>query len=320
MQHPERCFQAITLITHRPVLQERKGLSCHLIKKRGIPMQVHLGYDRAMRIWALVLGLAIVSILTIPAYAQSTTQPNGVPPSVTSFGFGGHPDFGGVPPSVTSLGQRSPAPRFPAPVRPTPTHPPRGPITFGPPGRVPGGNTGHHHGHNEVIVYPYYVPYYVPVADPYAYGGPDVMEGAAAAAYDQEDQDQYAGGPTIFDRRGSGVSAPNDYAPQAAKSNVPKPDLRKLDPPGDPAPDPVVAAAPPQPEVPVANQPATVLIFKDGHRQEVGNYAIVGRSLFDLSPGRRQKIALDDLDLPATQKANEDLGIDFKLPELPTGN
>jgi hypothetical protein len=171
-----------------------------------------------------------------------------------------------------------------------------------------------------VIVYPYYVPYYVPVADPYAYGGPDVMEGAAAAAYDQEDQDQYAGGPTIFDRRGSGVAAPNDYAPQVARANVPKPDPRQPDPPADPAPDPVVAAAPPRPEAPVANQPATILIFRDGHKQEVGNYAIVGNSLFDLTPGRRQKIALDDLDLPATQKANDDLGIDFKLPELPTGN
>jgi len=62
------------------------------------------------------------------------------------------------------------------------------------------------------------------------------------------------------------------------------------------------------------------LIFKDGHKQEVGNYAIVGTNLFDLTPGRRQKIALGDLDLPATQKANDDLGIDFKLPELPSGN
>jgi len=278
-------------------------------------MQAHLGYDRAMQHQVLVLGLAMVSILAIPAYAQNTTQPNGVAPSVTSFGFGGHPDFGGVPPSVTSLGQGSPTPRFPGPVRPAPVHPARGPITFG-----PGGNGGHHHGHTEVIVYPYYVPYYVPVADPYAYGGPDVMEGAAAAAYDQQDQDQYAGGPTIFDRRGSGVSAPNDYAPQVAKANVPKPDPPQPDPPADRAPDPVVAAAPPRPEAPVANQPATILIFRDGHKQEVGNYAIVGNSLFDLTPGRRQKIALEDLDLPATQKANDDLGIDFKLPELPTGD
>jgi len=286
------------------------------MKKRGILMQAHLGYHRAMRNRTLGLILAIVGLLASAANAQTSTQPNGVPPSVTSFGFGGHPDFGGVPPSVTSLGQRSP--RFPGPVRPAPAHPPHGPMTSGPPQRVPGGNGSHHHGHNEVIVYPYYVPYYVPVADPYAYGGPDVMEGAAAAAYEQEDQDQYAGGPTIFDRRGSGVSAPNDYVPQPPTARVPKPDPPKPDPPADP--DPVVAVTPPRPEVPIANQPSTILIFKDGHRQEVGNYAIVGNSLFDLTPGRRQKIALDDLDLPATQKANDDLGIDFKLPELPAGN
>jgi hypothetical protein len=46
----------------------------------------------------------------------------------------------------------------------------------------------------------------------------------------------------------------------------------------------------------------------------------VGTNLFDLTPGHRQKIALSDLDLPATQKANDDQGNDFKLPGLPDGN
>jgi hypothetical protein len=43
----------------------------------------------------------------------------------------------------------------------------------------------------------------------------------------------------------------------------------------------------------------------------------VGSNLFDLTPGHRLKIALSDLDLPATQKANDDQGVDFKLPESP---
>jgi hypothetical protein len=63
-----------------------------------------------------------------------------------------------------------------------------------------------------------------------------------------------------------------------------------------------------------------VLIFKDGHKQQISNYAIVGANLFDLSNGRRQKIALSDLDVAATQKANEDQGVDFKLPGIPTGS
>jgi hypothetical protein len=46
----------------------------------------------------------------------------------------------------------------------------------------------------------------------------------------------------------------------------------------------------------------------------VQNYAIVGTTLFDLTDGRARKIQLADLDIPATQKTNEDHGIDFQVP------
>jgi hypothetical protein len=59
--------------------------------------------------------------------------------------------------------------------------------------------------------------------------------------------------------------------------------------------------------------PTTVLVFRDQRKQEVQNYAIVGDVLWAFSP-QRQKIQLDDLDLPATQKANEDRGVDFRIP------
>ncbi|MFI5114476.1 MAG: hypothetical protein ACHP7J_04965 [Terriglobales bacterium] len=78
----------------------------------------------------------------------------------------------------------------------------------------------------------------------------------------------------------------------------------------EPAPAPATAAPP----EPVADQPSTVLIFKDGHKAEVGNYAIVGDTLFELSDGRTHKILLADLDLPATRKVNDDLGVDFQVP------
>jgi hypothetical protein len=66
----------------------------------------------------------------------------------------------------------------------------------------------------------------------------------------------------------------------------------------------------------VAAQPSTVLVFKDGHRSEVLNYAIVGNTLFDfdLAAGRTHKIVLADLDLPATRKANDERGVDFQIP------
>jgi hypothetical protein len=68
------------------------------------------------------------------------------------------------------------------------------------------------------------------------------------------------------------------------------------------------------PQQPVADQPETVLVFKDGHQQEVANYAIVGATLYDLSDGHTKKVGLGDLDLTATVKQNDDRGVEFKLP------
>jgi len=60
--------------------------------------------------------------------------------------------------------------------------------------------------------------------------------------------------------------------------------------------------------------PATVLVFRDQHKKEVENYAIVGQTLWAFSPQHTDKIALADLDLPATVKANDDRGLTFRVP------
>lgn len=60
--------------------------------------------------------------------------------------------------------------------------------------------------------------------------------------------------------------------------------------------------------------PSTMLIFRDQHTLEVQNYAIVGQMLWSFGPGTTQKIPLSDLDIPATTKANENRGLDFRLP------
>ncbi|HEY6352352.1 MAG TPA: hypothetical protein VI636_23385 [Candidatus Angelobacter sp.] len=62
------------------------------------------------------------------------------------------------------------------------------------------------------------------------------------------------------------------------------------------------------------NSPATVFIFKDGHKIETQNYAIVGETLFDFSNNAMRKIKLAELDLDATRKANDNLGITVKFP------
>ena len=63
-----------------------------------------------------------------------------------------------------------------------------------------------------------------------------------------------------------------------------------------------------------------MLVFKDGHTLEVKNYAIQGDLLYDLTPGHPRKITLADLDMSATQKQNDDRGIDFQLPARTNGN
>lgn len=59
----------------------------------------------------------------------------------------------------------------------------------------------------------------------------------------------------------------------------------------------------------------TVLVFRDKHIQEAENYAIVGETLWLFSEQRARKVPLAELDLPATQKLNEERGIEFHVPQ-----
>jgi len=127
-----------------------------------------------------------------------------------------------------------------------------------------------------------------------------IRDSAGAADSPSDDDDpEYQGGPTIFDRRGSGAAS---YIPPVSTSPVE--DMPAADSDLDPEP----------PQAP------TILVFKDGHQLEVANYAIVSQTLYDLTPGHPRKIALADLDLPATEKQNDDHGIVFQLPPSAQAN
>jgi len=223
-----------------------------------------------------VLGLVSAGLLSVSAGAQI----NAAPPSVTSMGFGGRA-INGTPPSVTSLGPRGYTPGFnPAFPNSRPWH-----------GSSSSGfNGGPHHrprypqSGGGYYGYPYYGYY------GYGYDSGYYDNGADAQNYAPEDE--YNGGPTIFDRRGPGyVQRPPEPEPSAEEKSS--------------------AAAP---EAASEPSPPTVLVFKDGHELEVENYAIVGNTLFDLTEGHRRKVPLSDLDLTATAKQNDDRGIDFHLP------
>ena len=226
-----------------------------------------------MRLPFLLTGLLLVS-----GTCWLQAQIHGVPASVTSFGFGGSTSLTpGVAASVTSLGPNG----FGGHAR-------FGTCCFNPffqsGSQSPLFVRGHHfrHAFFPVAVPVYTVPYtQVVIVQP------------EEAAYDDE---EYEGGPTIFDRRGS----------RSSHSRA-----RFVEPEPAPAPQPAAVAAPPEP---VAPQPSTLLVFKDGHQAELQNYAIVGDTLFDLADNRSHKIQLADLDLLATRKANDARGVDFQVP------
>jgi hypothetical protein len=59
----------------------------------------------------------------------------------------------------------------------------------------------------------------------------------------------------------------------------------------------------------------TVLVFRDGHRQEIQNYAIVGQTLWTFDEHNSARIPLSDLDLTATQNENRVRGVRFATPD-----
>ncbi|MGE5205151.1 MAG: hypothetical protein ACM3PW_06020 [Chlamydiota bacterium] len=81
------------------------------------------------------------------------------------------------------------------------------------------------------------------------------------------------------------------------------------------APAPAPQAPAPRDEARVETPPTpTTLVFRDGRRSEVENYAIVGNTLWVFNEQRRRKIPLAQLDLTATEQVNEDRGVDFVMP------
>src|ERR1700722_8635368 len=200
------------------------------------------------------------------------------------------PRTGGVAPPVGQL------------VNPPTGVPPLGPRGIAPnsrgvflaPNMPPNGEHRHHPPHDADLapglVFP--VPY--------------AVDAGATQDNDNEDpneneDDEYLGGPTIFDRRGSGA---NSYVPP----------VKDLSPPPARQGDDAAAETPQPPPQP------TVLVFKDGRKLEVGNYAILGQTIFDLTPGHARKIALADLDLEATRQQNDDRGVTFQLPASAQAN
>ena len=245
---------------------------------------------------ALIVATGLILISASPAQmtgiVRNGVAEHGVPASVTSFGFGGHPGFHGVPASVTSVGFGGSAGFRGIPNSVTSSR--FGHVFSEAHDRRSG--FGHRHHHDFDRFNRFYGGYYYP----YAYFPSYIDTGDDAYA-----EDDYQGGPTIFDRRGPGT---RDYDDQQVLDQDYRTELKSQPQATQQAPEPVT------------NQPETVLIFKDGHQQEVSNYAIVGATLYDLSDGRTRRVQLAELDLKATVKENDQRGVEFQLPATATSN
>jgi hypothetical protein len=246
--------------------------------------------------------LSFLLVFSVVACLPAQAQINGIPASVTSFGFGGSNNPNpGVRASVTSLGPNGYGNSRPAFGNCCanfffPSNQNQG-LFFG--GQFSGRqfsdrqSSGRRHRRGDHSDFPVGVsePAYIPYAVPYA------------VPYDEEADDD---------------SGDADYvrAPGARNAEPPikRADAREFARRADTSAKPT----PSEPEEPVTAQPSTVLIFKDGHKSDVINYAIVGDTLFDFGAGRTHKILLADLDLAATRKANDDHGVDFQIPASTT--
>ena len=86
--------------------------------------------------------------------------------------------------------------------------------------------------------------------------------------------------------------------------------------PSDPVVRPAVKTAP------IAQGAPAILVFRDGHRQEVSSYTIADGSLYasaDYYTGGawNQKIALASLNVTETVATNQSRGVQFRLPTAP---
>ena len=168
------------------------------------------------------------------------------------------------------------------------------------------------------FILPVFVPLYTPSYPPVI-----VVQSGDQASEEYDDED--GGGPTVFDRRGPRRhSAEEAYdrgyeRGRATEEARVAREERTAQKAPEPAPEKRDAAAKTPEQSRPAIEPKTVLVYRDGHKEEVTNYAIVGDQLFDFTSGRR-KIAIAALDVAATAKANDERGMDFQLPAARPGN
>jgi hypothetical protein len=280
-----------------------------------------------------MLRLAVLfTLLALAVAGQAQTFSRGAPASVVSPEADGRQH--GIPASATSPGPDGRLHGVPASASS-----PQGIPMFVNPGLSPFARTGHGprrrfgtgkghgdgRGHLLFVPVPLFYPIYpdaaYPVADPNVQAPEEPAEQAASAtnsdpapanassvnaddalraAYLQGARDALTQQQQSDPRYGSHYMDSRERSTSSAERTARKRQSEQSD-----------AAAAPAKE---SEWPATVFVFKDGHQIETRNFAIMGQTLYDFSSKSLTKIQVADLDKDATVKANDDRGIQVKLP------
>ena len=163
------------------------------------------------------------------------------------------------------------------------------------------------------LPYPYlYSPYFSPDYDsePGMPGmpEPEVVFIEAAPAPPPE--------PELLELQGDQWVRVTSYSQAPAGAPSAQPESLPASGPRSVAPRQSVAAEPPR------ELPPAVLVFRDGHQEEVKSYTIIDRALYTsadywTSGSWTRKIEIANLDVPATLKLNQERGSKFSLPSGP---
>jgi hypothetical protein len=236
-------------------------------------LEYHIRVKRSVqRSFPASPALLLIFILLLPVLlvSRSPAQHNSASTTSSSYSHA----FSGAAPSAVSFSHTNSLPSASSSKTSLPTH---------------GWSHSNGHPRHGASGGDVYDPYVYDLSVPYA-------DDDAGASEDDDDDAEYQGGPTIFDRRGSGRGSyvpPSYEGPAHARTQEASSEPQRI--------------------------PST-LIFKDGHQLEIENYAVVGHTLYDLSPGHSRRIALADLDLRATEKQNDARGVTFELPPSALAN
>ena len=100
------------------------------------------------------------------------------------------------------------------------------------------------------------------------------------------------------------------YAVPPAEEEPIAPYARRAEPPVPRAP----AQPEAQPAVPAPEEDAVTIVFKDGRpNEQIHNYALTRTTLF-VTGTHTRSISVDQIDIAATEKLNEQAGVEFHLP------